>query len=149
MLYFISLLQGIAFALYTPAWGAIFARHLDENKYALEWSLDSTGIGISYGVAALAGGLIASALGWQTVFILLVIVCFLGVAMLLLVPELRVRGGTASTEEAPIQDHSLHSTTNNLICYLDILKRKNCLKSTKFLNCKTYFVKMSLTLTGY
>lgn len=108
-LYGISLLQGIAFGLYTPAWGSIFARHLDENKYALEWSLDSTGIGISYGVAALAGGLIANTLGWTSIFIILIILSFVGVFMLLLVPELRVRGGITPTEEALIQDHSLHS----------------------------------------
>ena len=52
-LYFLMVLQGLAYGLYTPSWSAIFSRHLDKSHYAFDWSLDSTTIGISSGIAAL------------------------------------------------------------------------------------------------
>lgn len=69
-LYALCVLQGIAFALYTPSWSAVFSRHLDKNHYAFDWSLDSTTIGLASGVAAIVGGIVAGIFGFTLAFFL-------------------------------------------------------------------------------
>lgn len=69
-LYFFQIIQAIAFGIYTPAWSGIFSHHLDERRRSFDYSLDSTAVGISSGVAGLFGGVIAQYFGFQTIFIL-------------------------------------------------------------------------------
>lgn len=87
-LYALTALQGAAFALYTPSWSAVFSRHLDKNHYAFDWSLDSTTVGISSGVAALVGGIVARLFGFDAVFILTGAFSFASAFLLLAVPNL-------------------------------------------------------------
>ncbi len=87
-LYMVVFLQGVAFGLYTPAWSAIFSRHLDADNCSLDWSLDSTAIGIGSGIAAFAGGMIASAWGFPAVFLATSVLSFTSVIILLHLPKL-------------------------------------------------------------
>jgi MFS family permease len=99
-LYALMVLQGIAYGLYTPSWSAIFSRHLDKSHYAFDWSLDSTTIGLSSGIAALIGGTIASFFGFEMVFILTGFFSFMSALLLLAVPDLVMP--RATTEAPPI-----------------------------------------------
>ncbi len=69
-LYFFQTIQAIAFGLYTPSWSGIFSHHLDDKRRSFDYSLDSTAIGISSGIAGLLGGMIAQAFGFNAIFIL-------------------------------------------------------------------------------
>ncbi|MBU6141827.1 MFS transporter [Patescibacteria group bacterium] len=69
-LYFFQVLQAIAFGIYTPSWSGIFSRHLDEKRRSFDYSLDSTAIGVSSGVAGLLGGLISQRFGFNAIFVL-------------------------------------------------------------------------------
>ena len=69
-LYFFQIVQAIAFGIYTPAWSGIFSRHLDERRRSFDYSLDSTAIGVSSGIAGLLGGVIAQYFGFAAIFIL-------------------------------------------------------------------------------
>lgn len=66
----LEIIRAIAMACVVPTWAAIFTRHIDKNKEAFSWSLESTGIGFAAGLAGALGGMIASFLGFQIVFVL-------------------------------------------------------------------------------
>ncbi len=87
-LYLVTFLQGIAFGLYSPSWNAIFSRHLDKDRYSLDWSLDSTTIGIVSGVAAFIGGFLSKNFGFNIVFILTGFLSLGSSLMLLSIPDL-------------------------------------------------------------
>ncbi len=87
-LYLVQFLQAIAFGLYIPAWYAMFSRHLDRGRYAIEWSLDSSGIGIGAGVAGLVGGSVAAFIGFKAVFVLASLFSLAAAAALLTAPRI-------------------------------------------------------------
>jgi len=83
-LYLVQVLYGVATALAYPGWISMFSRHVDKQKTGFEWSLYSTAIGIGSGLAAYAGGYLADAYGFYTVFIIVGCVSFVGSVCLLL-----------------------------------------------------------------
>lgn len=69
-LFMLEVVRGIAMACVIPSWYAIFTRHITKGREAFEWSLDSTAIGLSAGLAAMFGGIIGAAFGFSTLFVL-------------------------------------------------------------------------------
>jgi len=68
----IYLLQGfhaLGMAMAIPSWSAIFTRHIEKEREAFCWSLDSSSIGLGAGVAAILGGTIAEIFGFIPLFI--------------------------------------------------------------------------------
>ncbi len=97
-------LQGLAFGLYTPSWSAMFSRHLNREHYALDWSLDSTTIGLASGITSFFGGALASFFDFETVFIFTGILSLASAALLLAVPNLIIPRPRA--KEPLIRDHT-------------------------------------------
>lgn len=93
-LFAVTFLQGTAFALYIPSWSAMFSRHLDEEHFAFDWSLDNAVSGVAIGAAAFASGAVAKFIGFDAVFIMASLFSFVGAAVLLLVPDLVLPRGT-------------------------------------------------------
>jgi hypothetical protein len=62
--------RGAAMACVIPAWYGIFTRHINKGWEAFSWSVQSTGVGFAAGFAAAFGGIIASLLGFQSLFVL-------------------------------------------------------------------------------
>lgn len=87
-IFIVQFLHAVALGFYTPSWSAIFSRHLDKEKYAFDWSLDSTTIGLASGVAGIFGGIIADSFGFSAVYIITSILSFTGAILLLVVPNL-------------------------------------------------------------
>ncbi len=87
-LYLVEILHAVAFALYVPAWSAIFSRHVDKNRVSFDWSLDSTVAGLSAGVSRFLGGVMAAKLGFSGVFILAGALSLVAAFVLLLMPEM-------------------------------------------------------------
>jgi MFS family permease len=82
----IYLLQGvfaIAMSMLIPSSYAIFTRHIDKGKEAVEWSLDSTVLGFGAGITGALGGIIAGKFGFSMVFILASILNFVAAFSLL------------------------------------------------------------------
>jgi MFS family permease len=82
----IYLLQGvfaIAMSMLIPSSYAIFTRHIDKGKEAVEWSLDSTVLGFGVGITGAVGGIIAGRFGFDIVFILASILNFIAVFSML------------------------------------------------------------------
>ena len=68
----IYLCQGVyslGMAMNIPGWTAIFSRHLDKGHEAFEWATRSTAIGIGAGAAGALGGIVASTLGFNILFV--------------------------------------------------------------------------------
>lgn len=67
-IFFIQGLYGLALAFVVPPWFAIFTRHIDKMQESIEWSFESVSIGISGAGSAALGGIVATRLGFQSVF---------------------------------------------------------------------------------
>lgn len=68
-IYALKGLYSLGMAMNIPGWTAIFSRHLDKGQEAFEWATRGTVIGISAGAAGAFGGIIASTLGFNILFI--------------------------------------------------------------------------------
>lgn len=64
-----QILWGIAAALSTPAFDSVFASHTTQDASIVQWGSWEGVSAIATGVAALIGGLVIHALGYQVIFI--------------------------------------------------------------------------------
>lgn len=103
-LYVVEIIHALAFALYVPAWSAIFSRHVDKDRVSFDWSLDSTAAGLAAGVSGFLGGAIANAWGYSWVFILAGILSALSALVLIMSPDLVFPRRTVVG--SPIKDHT-------------------------------------------
>lgn len=70
-LYFIQVVYGLANSMAVPAWRILFTDHLDKGKTGFEWSLEDIAIGVSVGISAFLGSLLAEKYGFKPVLITL------------------------------------------------------------------------------
>jgi len=105
-LFFVIAVKAVAFGFYTPAWSAIFSRHLDKKRYAFDWSLDNASVGIAFGLTAFLGSAIVSFLGFKTVFIIAGLLSFSAVMVLLSVPNLILPKVTNTNSKVLVRDHT-------------------------------------------
>jgi len=87
-LYLVQAIHAVAFALYSASWPAIFSRHLDKDRFAFDWSLDSVMVGVAAGITGLLGGIVAETWGYDAVFISAGILSFIAAFVLLAAPDL-------------------------------------------------------------
>ena len=102
-LYFVQAVHAVAFAFYSASWPAIFSRHLDKDRFAFDWSLDSVSVGIAAGVTGLIGGVVAAIWGYTAVFLSAGILCFIAAFVLVAAPDLILPKPNRST--GPLFDH--------------------------------------------
>ena len=69
-IFVLEFIRGLAMACVVPTWSGIFTRHIDRGREAFSWSLESTGLGFAAGIAGAFGGILATAVGFKTVFVL-------------------------------------------------------------------------------
>lgn len=100
-LYLVQVLHAVGFALYIASWPAIFSRHLDKDRISFDWALDSTAVGVSAGISGFLGGVLASWLGFEPVFILAGILSLASALVLLWAPELILPRRQASPQIPP------------------------------------------------
>lgn len=103
-LYIIQFIKAIAFGFYVPAWSAIVSRHLDKDKVAFEWALNSTTVGLSIGAAGLLGSWIAR-YSFDLVFLFGGFLCLASALILLLVPNLILPAAAAEMSKSVMKDH--------------------------------------------
>ncbi|MBU3934388.1 MFS transporter [Patescibacteria group bacterium] len=84
-IYSAQIIHAFAMSLVIPSWMAIFTRHIDKGKEALEWGLESTSIGVGAGIAAAFGGTIAAILGFNVIFIFTSVFTVISAFLLILV----------------------------------------------------------------
>jgi len=103
-LYAVQAVHAVAFAFYFASWPTIFSRHLDKDRVAFDWSLDSTTAGVAAGVTGLLSGLMAEAFGYTSVFVTAGILSFIAAFVLLAVPDLILPKPTTRT--VSMMDHT-------------------------------------------
>lgn len=109
--YLVQLIKGVGFALYVPSFSSLFAGHLDKKHRSLDYALDSTSVGFAIGATGFLGGIMATWIGYSSVFILAGIFAFLSAALLLSVPNL-VLPPSRRGVIAPILKNHDHTTVN-------------------------------------
>jgi len=102
--YLIQFLKAIGFALYIPAWTAIFSRHLDKEHTAFDWALSSSTVSFGIGIAGAVGGTIASIFGFNFVFLMVGFMALASATLLLFVPDLILPKRTF--QESKMMDHA-------------------------------------------
>lgn len=103
-IYIITIIKAVAFSIYVPAWSAIFSRHLDQERFAFDWALSSTAIGLSMGVAGFIGGWLAKT-SFNLVFLLAGFLALVSALILLLVPNLILPPKKPEAEKPTVLDH--------------------------------------------
>ena len=81
----LEVIHGLAMACVVPSWAAIFTRHIDQGREAFSWSIESTGIGFAAAFAGALGGILATILGFRTVFVLVSMFGLISSSVLLLI----------------------------------------------------------------
>ena len=80
--YVLQAIAGFGSAMAFPTWMALFTRHLDNTHEGYEWGIYDTLTGLSAGVAAVIGGLLADIYGFNFIFYLVGITTIIGTAIL-------------------------------------------------------------------
>jgi MFS family permease len=104
-LYVVQLIHAVGFAFYAAAWPAIFSRHLDKDRISFDWALDSTAVGIAAGASGFLSGLMATWLGFKSVFVCAAIFSLASALILLLTPDL-ILPKPAPADEVVRKDHN-------------------------------------------
>jgi len=86
-IYAVQIFYAVAAAINFPSWSAIFTRHIDEGKEAIEWGTHSTVSGIGIGIAGGLGGLVVAMFGFRSVFVFVSLFALLSGTLLLLVKK--------------------------------------------------------------
>lgn len=104
-IYIFQVMHAVGMAMALPSWLAIFTRHIDKGKEALEWGIESTSIGAGAGIAGGFGGLIAAAFGFKMVFILVSGLTFFSAILLLIIRSNvypKIKEGVKFSTEKPV-----------------------------------------------
>lgn len=83
----VQAILGIAMAIMTPANYALYTKNLDRGKFAAQWGTMEGIYYITQGLTAFAGGIIASYIGFQAIFIFMAGVSFLAGIYIWLLPK--------------------------------------------------------------
>jgi len=81
----LEFLRGLAMACVVPTWSGIFTRHINKGWEAYSWSVESTAVGLAFGLAGAFGGVLAIVVGFKVVFALVGILGLLASSLLFLI----------------------------------------------------------------
>jgi MFS family permease len=84
-IYLLQMIYAVGMSMAFPSWLAIFTRHIDKGKEALEWGMESTFLGAGAGIAGGVGGIVAATFGFNVVFIFVSGFTFLSSLLLLFI----------------------------------------------------------------
>lgn len=76
--YFINALNGVGLALTYPSFYAIFSRHVDKDKAAIEWGLYDTTVGLASALTAALGGFFIQLFDYRILFVVVGVLSILG-----------------------------------------------------------------------
>jgi len=75
-LFGVQILIGFAEAFYSPAFDALYSKHITEKKAGREWGAWESMNYFSIAIGAVLGGFIATQFGFNTIFAIMAILCF-------------------------------------------------------------------------
>jgi len=83
----IQVLIGLGEAIYSPAFDAIYSKHLDRKKSGGEWGAWESINYFTTAAGALIGGLLVTFLGFNIMFIVMGLLCFAGAVYIFRLPR--------------------------------------------------------------
>lgn len=83
----IQLMLGVGEAIYSPAYNAIYSKHLTQGNAGKEWGLWQVIDYLTYAAGAAIGGYIASTLGFNVLFTVMSIIAFSPAVYIYLLPR--------------------------------------------------------------
>ena len=83
----VQIIIGIAEAIYFPAYDALYSKHLDKDKFAREWGAWEAMNYFAITLGAVIGGVLVTLFGFDIIFILMSLLCFVSAIWLFLVPR--------------------------------------------------------------
>lgn len=105
-IYIIQIIKAVGFGIYVASWPALFSRHLDKKHTSLDWSMDSTSVGLAIGATGFLSGVIVTWLGYDAVFTLAGIFSLISAAVLFSVPDIIFPDKKIRIAESMIKDHT-------------------------------------------
>lgn len=82
-IYLLQIIYASGMSMVFPSWLAIFTRHIDKGKEALEWGMESTFVAAGAGIAGGIGGIVAANFGFSAVFMFVSGFTFLSAILLI------------------------------------------------------------------
>ena len=82
-----QIIIGLGEAVYSPAFDTVYSRHLTENKIGREWGAWESMNYFSAAAGAIVGGLIAVNFGFDTLFIIMAILCIFSALYIYKLPK--------------------------------------------------------------
>ncbi len=86
-IYVLQIFYAVAAAINLPSWSAIFTRHIDKGREAMEWSTHSTFLGIAAGISGGIGGVAVASFGFNMVFIFVSVFTIISGFLLLIIKD--------------------------------------------------------------
>jgi len=86
-LYILQLLLAIGESLGSPAFNAIYSKHLNIGNYIKQWGINNSLNSIIMGIAALLGGIIVFQLGFRTLFAIMASLSIISFVFLMIQPR--------------------------------------------------------------
>jgi len=78
---------GLGESLGTPAWNAIFAKHLDNSKEVMEYSNWNIINNLMVAAATVAGGVVVTYLGFNILFVIMSVLALVSLIGVLITPR--------------------------------------------------------------
>ena len=76
LLFMVQVIIGIGEAIYSPAFDAVYSKHLDGHKSGLQWGAWESMNYFTTALGALIGGLLVTIFSFQILFIIMGLLCF-------------------------------------------------------------------------
>lgn len=86
-LYVLQFILAIGEALGTPAFNAIYSRHLDKGSFVKQWGINNSFNFFIAGIAALVGGVVVFYLGFRNLFLMMAFLSVVSFVFLLFQPR--------------------------------------------------------------
>ncbi len=75
-LFVVQIISGFGEAIYSPAFDAVYSKHLDDHKSGTQWGAWESINYFTIAIGAVVGGGIVTLFGFQTLFIIMAMLCF-------------------------------------------------------------------------
>ena len=86
-LFLVQIIIGFGEAIYSPAFDALYTKHMDHGKVGLQWGVWETMNYFIYGIGAILGGLIVTLFNFQAIFFLMMLLCAGSAVYIYLLPR--------------------------------------------------------------
>lgn len=87
LLILVQVIHALAESIGTPTFGALFAKHLDKKEEVLEYSDWSIVANLTMALGTIVGGFLANSLGFNFLFTVIGILCFMSAGWVLITPK--------------------------------------------------------------